>query len=69
MENVYLAEGDPKKGHYKVLVHLVGEKPAAATGPVRVRLGVRMGPKSYGRSFDLSWGRGTEEMEFAFDLR
>ena len=48
VENVYLAEGEPRKGHYKVVVHL--EKLNGATAPVRVRLGVRMGPKSYGRT-------------------
>jgi hypothetical protein len=67
VENVYLSEGEPKKGHYKVVVHL--EKANGATPPIRVRLGVRMGVKSYGRSFDLSPGTGTEDMEFAFDLR
>jgi hypothetical protein len=67
VENVYLSEGEPKKGHYKVVVHL--EKLNGATAPVRVRLGVRMGPKSFGRSFELSPGPGTEDMEFAFDLR
>jgi hypothetical protein len=66
VENVYLSEGEPKKGHYKVVVHL--EKPNVTT-PVRVRLGVRMGPKSFGRTFELSQGSGTEDMEFAFDLR
>jgi hypothetical protein len=37
--------------------------------PVRVRLGVRMGAKSYGMMVDLSPGNGTEEKEFGFDLR
>ena len=66
-ENVYLSEGEPKKGHYKVEVRW--EKPNPAIGPVRVRLGVRMGPKSFGRTFELSAGTGTESIEFAFDLR
>jgi hypothetical protein len=67
VENVYLAEGDPRKGHYKVVVHL--EKLNGATAPVRVRLGVRMGPRSYGMVVDLSPGQGTEDKEFGFDLR
>jgi len=67
VENVYLTEGDPRKGHYKVVVHL--EKLNGATAPVRVRLGVRMGPKSYGMVVELSPGQGTEEKEFGFDLR
>ena len=67
VENVYLVEGEPRKGHYKVVVHL--EKLNGATAPVRVRLGVRMGPKSYGRVVELSPGQRTEDKEFAFDLR
>lgn len=67
VENVYLSEGEPKKGHYKVVVHL--EKLNGATAPVRVRLGVRLGLKSYGMVVDLSPGPGTEEKEFGFDLR
>ena len=45
------------------------EKLNGATAPVHVRLGVRMGPKSYGRSLALSPGPGTEDVEFPFDLR
>jgi tRNA (guanosine-2'-O-)-methyltransferase len=67
VENVYLTESEPKKGHYKVVVHL--EKLNGASAPVRVRLGVRMGPKSYGMAVDLSPGQGTEDKEFGFDLR
>ncbi len=68
VENVYLVEGDPRKGHYKVLVHL--EKLNGASAPVRVRLGVRMGAKTYnGMTVDLSPGSGTDEKEFGFDLR
>jgi tRNA (guanosine-2'-O-)-methyltransferase len=67
VENVYLAEGEPRKGHYKVVVHL--ERLNGATAPVRVRLGVRMGLKSYGMVMSLSPGQGTEDKEFGFDLR
>jgi tRNA (guanosine-2'-O-)-methyltransferase len=66
VENVYLAEGEPRKGHYKVVVHL--EKLNGASAPVRVRLGVRMGPRSYGRTVSLSPGSGTEDAELSFDL-
>ncbi len=66
VENVYLAEGEPRKGHYKVVVHL--DKLNGATAPVRVRLGVRMGPRSYGRALALSPGSGTEDVELSFDL-
>ncbi len=67
VENVYLAEGEPRKGHYKVEVRL--EKLNGATAPIRVRLGVRMGPKSYGMVLDLSPGQGTDQKEFGFDLK
>lgn len=67
VENVYLAEGEPRRGHYKVVVHL--ESLAGATAPVRVRLGVRVGPKSYGMVMDLAPGPGTEEKVFGFDFR
>jgi len=67
VENVYLSEGEPRKGHYKVVVHL--DKLNGAVAPVRVRLGVRMGPKSYGMVVALSPGQGTEDREFGFDLR
>jgi tRNA (guanosine-2'-O-)-methyltransferase len=68
VENVYLVEGDPRKGHYRVVVHL--EKINSATAPVRVRLGVRMGQRTYsGMVVELSPGQGTDEREFSFDLR
>jgi tRNA (guanosine-2'-O-)-methyltransferase len=67
VENVYLTEGEPRRGHYKVVVHL--EKLNGATAPVRVRLGVRMGAKSYGMMVELSPGQGNEDKEFGFDLR
>lgn len=67
VENVYLTEGEPRKGKYKVVVHL--EKPNGAATPVRVRLGVRMGARSFGMSMELSPGQGTEDKEFSFELR
>ena len=67
VENVYLADGEPRKGKYKVVVHL--EKANGATPPVRVRLGVRMGARSYGMNVDLAPGTGAEDKEFSFELR
>ncbi len=64
VENVYLAEGEPRKGQYKVAVHL--EKLNGATAPVRVRLGVRMGPKSYGRVVELS--QPGDDSKFTFEV-
>ncbi|MFT3767639.1 MAG: MopE-related protein [Minicystis sp.] len=67
VENVYLVEGEPRKGKYKVVVHL--EKANGAAVPVRVRLGVRMGSRLFGMSMELSPGQGTEDKEFSFELR
>jgi tRNA (guanosine-2'-O-)-methyltransferase len=67
VENVYLAEGEPKKGHYKVVVHL--ERANGAPPPIRVRLGVRNGQTSYGMTMELSPGTGTEDKEFGFDVK
>ncbi|APR85703.1 Hypothetical protein A7982_11052 [Minicystis rosea] len=66
VENVYLAEGEPKKGIYKIVVHL--EKLNGATAPVRVQLGVRLGARSFGSSMELSPGQGTEEKDFSPEL-
>src|SRR5262249_54182388 len=43
VENVFLAEGDPKRGRYRVVVRL--EKLNGATAPVKVRLGARVGQR------------------------
>src|SRR5262245_25227827 len=67
VENVYLVDGEPRKGKYKVVVHL--EKLNGATPPVRARLGVRMGSRSYGMNVELSPGPSTEDKEFSFELR
>ncbi len=66
VENVYLAEGEPKRGRYRVVVRL--EKANGAPTPVRVRLGARVGQRSYGMSMDLSPGAATEEKTFEFTL-
>jgi hypothetical protein len=66
VENVYLSEGDPKRGRYRVVVRL--DKLNDATAPVKVRLGVRVGQRSYGMNVNLAPGAGTEEVEFNFSL-
>lgn len=66
VENVYLTEGDPKRGRYRVVVRL--DKLNGATPPVRVRLGVRVGQRSYGMVVDLAPGAATEEKSFEFTL-
>ena len=67
VENVYLAEGEPRKGDYKVAVHL--EKLNGATAPVRVRLGVRFGRKTFGTTVELSPGAATEERSFTYTVK
>ena len=44
------------------------EKLNGAVAAVRVRLGVRMGSRSFGMSVELSRG-GAEDKEFPFELR
>ena len=67
VENVYLAEGDPRPGHYRVKVRL--DKLDGETAPIKVRLGARVGSRSYGMVFELSPGSGTEEKEFGFTVQ
>lgn len=66
IENVYLAEREPEKGRYRVVVRL--DRLGGASPPVRVRLGVRIGQRSYASSFDLSPGEKTREKELEFTL-
>jgi hypothetical protein len=66
VENVYLSGAEPEKGRYRVLVKL--DKLGGATAPVHVRLGVRVGQRSYGMRFDLSPGDKTAEKTFEFTL-
>jgi tRNA (guanosine-2'-O-)-methyltransferase len=66
VENVYLAEGDAKRGRYRVVLRL--DKLNGAAAPVRVRLGARVGQRSFGMTVDLSPGPGTEEKSFEFTL-
>jgi len=66
VENVYLTEGDPKRGRYRVVVRL--DKLNGATAPVKVRLGARVGQRSFAMVVDLSPGAGTEEKSFEFTL-
>ena len=66
VENVYLTEGDPKRGRYRVVVRL--DKLNGAPPPVKVRLGARVGQRSFGMMIELSPGQGTEEKSFEFTL-
>ncbi|MFO0564454.1 MAG: hypothetical protein U0263_02270 [Polyangiaceae bacterium] len=50
-ENVYLEEGDPVRGKYRVRVRL--EKLGGENPPISVMLGARVGPKTYSMEFEL----------------
>lgn len=66
VENVYLAEGEPHRGRYRVVVRL--DKLNGAEPPVRVHLGARVGQRSFAMAVDLSPGATTEEKSFEFTL-
>jgi tRNA (guanosine-2'-O-)-methyltransferase len=64
LENVYLAEGEPVKGEYRLrlrLESLGGESP-----PIRVRVGARLGALS--RSYEVSLETPESEREIRLKL-
>jgi tRNA (guanosine-2'-O-)-methyltransferase len=64
VEDVYLTEGEPPRGTYRVVVRLTklgGENP-----PIHVRLGARVGPHSYG--FELTLDKPDAERELRLTL-
>jgi hypothetical protein len=66
IENVFLAEGEAKRGKYRVVVHLAELN--EATAPIKVQLGVRVGQKTYASSVQVSPGPKTQDKEFEFTL-
>ena len=66
IENVFLAEGEPKRGKYRVVVHLAELNDAAA--PVKVQLGVRVGQKTYSATVQVAPGATSQDKEFEFSL-
>lgn len=66
LENVYLVGGEPERGRYRAVVKL--DKLGGAASPVRVRLGVRIGQRSYAMELELSPGDKTSEKAFEFTL-
>lgn len=64
MENVFLEEGDPPRGAYRVRVRL--EKLGGDNPPIEVMLGARVGPKTY--SLELSLEKPEDEREVLFEL-
>ena len=62
LENVYLSDGDPLRGEYRVRIRLEalgGENP-----PVRVAFGARVGPKTYSLSVSLDAPDAEQELVF-----
>lgn len=66
VENVFLTEGEPARGRYRVVVRL--DKLNDATAPVRVRLSARVGQRSYSMALDLSPSPASEEKSVEFTL-
>lgn len=66
VENVFLTEGEPHRGRYRVVLRL--DKLNGANPPIKVRLGARVGQRSYGMTVELAPGAGTEEKTFEFTL-
>jgi len=64
MENVYLEDGDPPRGAYRVRVRL--EKLGGENPPIDVTLGARVGPKTY--ALELSLEKPDDEHEIIFEL-
>ena len=64
LENVYLAEGEPLQGEYRLRVRL--ESLGGETPPIRVILGARVGPRS--RSYELLLETPESEREIRVKL-
>jgi hypothetical protein len=64
MENVYLEDGDPLRGKYRIRVRL--EKLGGENPPIRVMLGARVGPKTY--SLELELVKPEDEREVTIEL-
>jgi hypothetical protein len=64
LENVFLEDGDPERGEYRVRVRL--EKLGGEEPPIRVTLGARVGPKTY--AFELALTKPEEELEIVLEL-
>jgi tRNA (guanosine-2'-O-)-methyltransferase len=63
-ENVYLERDEAKRGRYRVKIRL--ERLMDEDVPIRVTLGVRLGPKTY--SGEVLLNRPEAEQEITFDL-
>lgn len=66
VENVFLGEGQPARGRYRVVVRL--DALGGARPPIEVQLGARVGQRTFSLPIQLSPGRATEEKAFEFTL-
>jgi tRNA (guanosine-2'-O-)-methyltransferase len=64
VENVFLAEGAPRRGRYRVVIRL--EDRGEASGAIRVRLSARIGQRHFSSQLELS--ERNDEREFEFSL-
>jgi hypothetical protein len=66
IENVFLSESEPKRGKYRVVVHL--NELGGAAPPIKVQLGVRVGQKTYAATVSVAPGAGSQDKELEFSL-
>jgi tRNA (guanosine-2'-O-)-methyltransferase len=64
IENVFLAEGSPRRGRYRVVVRL--EDIHDASAPIKVRLSARIAQRHFSSIVELS--ERNEQREFEFTL-
>lgn len=64
VENVFLAEGRPRRGRYRVVVRL--EDLHDATAPIKVRLSARIGQRHFSTTLELK--ERNEQRKFEFTL-
>jgi len=62
VENVFLAEGSPRRGPYRVVVRL--EELKDATAPIKVRLSARIGQRHFSSLIELAQPNQQREFEF-----
>jgi tRNA (guanosine-2'-O-)-methyltransferase len=62
VENVFLAEGRPRRGRYRVLVRL--EELNDSTAPIKVRLSARVGQRHFSSTVELKDKHEQRKFEF-----
>ena len=62
LENVYLSEGDPLRGEYRVRIRL--EALGGDNPPIVVAFGARVGPKTYSQTVSLDAPETEQELVF-----